>query len=132
MNNDAERRGSAEPVLADLDRISGHGRSDDRLILVTIDGSGIPTELVIEPSAMRQAPSVLSAAIIEALQVAHEDLRAQVGQLLSEADVDGFLGTSSSSGEVSRTAADLSRAAADMAGEFDLTRRRLFDALDGM
>lgn len=132
MSREPERHPVADSVLAALDRVSGHGRSEDGLVRVVIDGGGIPRELVIGDEAMRQAPAALSASILEALLHAHEDLRVQVGQELAGAsDADDPAGTPSAATDAAHIADDLDRMAQDMSGEFEMIRRRLFDAIDG-
>ncbi|MDW5330253.1 YbaB/EbfC family nucleoid-associated protein [Plantactinospora sp. KLBMP9567] len=129
MSGEPERDPVADSVLATLDRVSGHGRSEDGLERAAIDGGGIPRELSIDGEAMRQAPAALSASILEALRHAHEDLRVQVGQELARAaDAGDPTGAPSAAADAARVADDLDRMAQDMSGEFDTMRRRLFDA----
>ncbi|MGI5213801.1 YbaB/EbfC family nucleoid-associated protein [Plantactinospora sp. CA-290183] len=132
MSREPERHPVADSVLAALDRATGHGRSEDGLVRAVIDGGGIPSELAIDDDAMRQAPAALSASILEALRHAHEDLRLQVGQELARAsDAGDPAGTPFTAVDATRVADDLDRMAQDMSGEFELMRRRLFDAIDG-
>lgn len=132
MSREPERDPVADSVLAALDRIIGHGRSEDGLVRAAIDGGGIPGKLTIDAETMRQAPAVLSASILEALRRAHEDLGVQVGQELARvADAGGSAGTPSAAGDAARAADELDRMAQDMSGEFEMMRRRLFDAIDG-
>ncbi|GAA3754226.1 hypothetical protein GCM10022225_43770 [Plantactinospora mayteni] len=132
MSGEPERDPVADSVLAALDRASGHGRSEDGLVRVAIDGGGIPSELTIDSEAMRQTPAALSASILEALRHAHEDLRVQVGQELARAAGAGDpAGTPSAADDAARVADDLDRMAQDMSGEFEMMRCRVFDAIDG-
>ncbi|GAB3970450.1 hypothetical protein GCM10027615_26890 [Plantactinospora veratri] len=131
MSGEPGRDPVADSVLAALDRVSGHGQSEDGLVRVAIDGGGIPSELTIDAEAMRQAPAALSASILEALRHAHEDLGVQVGQELARAaDAGDPAGTPSTAADAARAADDLDRMAQDMSGEFETVRRRLFDAVD--
>ncbi|MEQ4302282.1 YbaB/EbfC family nucleoid-associated protein [Plantactinospora sp. B6F1] len=132
MSGEPERDPVADPVLAALDRVSGHGRSEDGLVRVAIDGDGIPSELTIDAEAMRQPPATLSASILQALRHAHEDLSVQVGQEIARAaEVGDPAGTPSAAADAARAADELDRMAQDMSGEFEMMRRRLFDAIDG-
>ena len=116
----------AAELAADLDNLSGMGASADGLVRVVIDSDGMPSRLDIDPACMRWTPAELSAAVIEALRSAHDDVRGQFTERLQR-----FPAPEVASGGV---APDMARKVIDAyetaLGDFGSARRRLLDALD--
>lgn len=97
------------------------------MVRATVDGSGVPESLTIDPEALRHGSRALGDAVVTAIKAALDDVRCQTASVI-DARVEATY-----HGSAPRTlddiARDVTRRADELAADFDVVQRRLMDRL---
>ena len=100
-------------MFASPGEMRGVGRSADGRIHAVVGGDGAPTELTIAPEAMRLTATELSAQILAAIRLAHQDVVAQFTEHIEHLDPPADRGRTHANAEtMAQIEADVQRVTA--------------------
>lgn len=111
-----------------FDEISGVGKAANGLVSVRVKPGGKPSELKIDPRAMRLGSEVLSEEIVKAMSAAIDDAAAKLTNMLGGGmgvDPVQLAKRNDSTGVVSRAMEDFQRNAKDLQSTLDHLSRHL-------
>jgi DNA-binding protein YbaB len=128
--------GAAKPAkdtdgVSDLFDVSCTARSSRGLITATVDSGGYPTDIQIDERAMRLTAVAMREEVLSALQTAHRSVSEQMQDRLRDFSGDGEATARGATDRTWQAADEVRQSIAQITGQFEDVRRRLFKVLDG-